>query len=129
YDFLGRRRFLVVNDQTYLHAQWRCVGQPAKLAFLDVEYGLTEPVTEVFERSAAGVADDREHALECSVQADVIATLHRFVFLKEFLVGINLDGEQGRNAQDARPLAEVLADPLLVGKGKTHDAAPLSGHP
>ena len=60
--------FFVVNDQADFHAQRRCISEAAHLAFLHVEHGIAEPVAHVFENGVAGIAGDREHALERGVQ-------------------------------------------------------------
>jgi hypothetical protein len=125
-DFLddllgGGRALLVVDHQAHLDPQRGCVGQAAELALLDVEHRLAEAIADELEGGVARVADDREDALECGMQPDILAALilpafQGRVFLQEFLVGIQLNGKQGRYPEDARPLAEVLPDPLLIGK-------------
>jgi len=45
--------------------------------------------------------------------ADVVALAGLAVHLKELPVGVDLGGQQVRHRQDARTLAEVLADALF----------------
>src|SRR5581483_3686527 len=117
---LGAGGLLVEHDQAHLHAQRRGIGEPAQLALLDVEYRLAEPVAHVLERSVAGVARDREHASEGSVQPHGIARVLRLLRLQERAIRVELDGEQVRRIQDARLLAKALADALLLGEGIGH---------
>jgi hypothetical protein len=127
---LGARRFLVEHHQAHLDAQRGRVGEAAQLALLDVEHGLAEAVAHVLEEGIAGVTDDREHAAERRVQADVVAAFLGGVRLQELAIGIELDGEQVGHLEDARPLAEILADALLLGEGICHCEHPLTaGYP
>jgi hypothetical protein len=87
---------------------------------------LAETVAHVLEDRVAGVAHDREHAAEGRVQADLVATVLGRVRLQELAVGVELDGKQVRHLEDARPLAEILADALLVGEGICHCDHPLT---
>jgi hypothetical protein len=122
---LGARRFLVEHDQAHLDAQRGRVGEAAELALLDVEHRLAEPVAHVLEVRVAGIADDREHAAERRVQADLVTPVLGRVGLQELAVRIQLDGEQVGHLEDARPLAEILADALLLGEGICHCDHPL----
>src|SRR5262249_1813262 len=117
---LGAGGLLVEHDQAHLDAQRGRVGEAAQLALLDVEHRLAEPVAHVLERSVAAVARDREHAAERGVQADRIAVVLGLLELEELAIGIELDGEQVRRVEDARLLAKVLADALLLGEGISH---------
>ena len=123
---LGARRFLVEHDQAHLDAQRRRVGQPAQLALLDVEHRLAEPVAHVLEARVARIAHDREHAPERRVQPALLAAVLGGVRLQELAVGVELDGEQVGHLEDARPLAEILADALLLGEGICHCDQPLN---
>src|SRR5690606_8196020 len=58
---------------------------------------------------------------------DVVAAVLGGVRLQELAVGVELDGEQVRHLEDARPLAEILADTLLLGEGICHCDHPLHG--
>src|SRR5690606_33310305 len=69
------------------------------------------------------IADDREHGAERRVQADFVAP-GRLAFLQELPVGIELDREQVRHLENARGLAEILADAFLLGERIGH-----AGHP
>ena len=122
---LGAGGFLVEHDEAHLDAQRRGVGEAAELALLDVEHRLAEPVAHVLEQRVARIADDREHAPERGVQADFVAPVLGRVGLQELAVRIELDGEQVRHLEDARPLAEILADALLFGEGISHCDHPL----
>jgi hypothetical protein len=51
------------------------------------------------------------------VQADVRTAFLRHVGLQERLVRIQLNRQQVGNIEDARLLAEILADALLFGDG------------
>src|SRR5271170_928282 len=95
-------------------------SEAAQLALFHVEHRLAEPVAHVLERGVSAVAGDREHALESRVQADLVALLLGLVDLEELAIRIQLDGEQVRRVEDARLLAKVLADALLLGKGISH---------
>ncbi len=117
---LGAGGLLVQHDQAHLDAQRGGIGQPAQLALLDVEHRLAEPVAHVLEGSVAAVARDREDALEGSVQADRVAVVLRLVDLEELAIRVELDGQQVRRVENARLLAKVLADALLLGKGISH---------
>jgi len=50
------------------------------------------------------------------MQAHVLALAGLAVHLQELPVGVDLGGQQVGHRQDARPLAEVLADALLLGE-------------
>jgi hypothetical protein len=117
---LGAARFLVEHHEAHLDAQRRGVGESAQLAFLDVEYRLAEAVAHVLERRVAGIAGDRENAVESGVQADFVALGFRDVRLQESPVRIQLDRQQIRRAEDARALAEILANALLFGERISH---------
>ena len=117
---LGARGFLVQNDQTNLDAQRRGIGEATELALLHVENGVTESIAHVFESGVARIAGDREHGLECRMQADVLALLFGLVGLEERLIGIELDCQQVGRLEDAALLAKVLADALLLGEGISH---------
>src|SRR5262249_16873397 len=117
---LGAGGFLVEHHQAHLDAQRRGIGQPAQLALLDVEHRLAQPGAHVLERGVAAVARDREHAAESGVQTDRIAAVLRLVDLEELAIRVELNGEQVRRVENARLLAEVLADALLLGEGISH---------
>ena len=70
---LGAAGFLVEHHEAHLDAQRRRIGQAAQLAFLDVEYRLAQAIAHVLERRVAGIAGDREHAVEGGMQADFVA--------------------------------------------------------
>ena len=124
---LGRGRgFLVVHDQAHLDAQRRRVGQAAQLALLDVEHRIAEAVAHVLENRVAGVAGDREHALERSVQPVLVAAFLGRVGLQELAIRVELDRQQVGHLEDALPLAEVLADTLLLGERIGHLDHPLT---
>jgi hypothetical protein len=59
------------------------------------------------------------------VQADVVTRILGRVGLQELAVRIQLDGQQVGHLEDARPLAEILADALLLGEGICHCDHPL----
>ena len=113
---LGAGGFLVVHHQAHLDAQRRRVGQAAQLALLDVEHRLAEPVVDVLEHRVAGVARDREHALEGRMQTGALPLILRDLRLQEAAVGVELDGQQIRHLENARLAAEILADALLLGE-------------
>src|ERR1700722_16095004 len=117
---LGTGGFLIENDEAHFHTQWGRVRESTQLALFDIEYGLAETVAHVLERGVPRVARDREHALECSVQPDLVARLFRLVRLQERAIGVELNGEQVGRIQNGRLLAEILADALLLGKGISH---------
>src|SRR5690606_18464033 len=117
---LRARRLLVVDHEPHEHAQRRGIGKTAELALLDVEHGLAEAVAHVLERGVAGVADDREYALERGVQADVVAILGPYFVLQKLLVGVDLDREQIRDLEDARQLPEILTNALLFSERISH---------
>jgi hypothetical protein len=54
------------------------------------------------------------------VQADRIAAVLGLVDLEELAIRVELDGEQVRRFENARLLAEILADALLLGEGLSH---------
>ena len=146
----GARGLLVHDAQPQADAERRGVGQPAHLAFLDVEHRLAEVVVDVLERRMARIALDREHAVECGVQArapqvlldDALLLLLReqpaagdlaarvrgqfrvqrtgLVQLQELRVRVGLDREQRRHVQNALALAKVFPDALLLGERIGH---------
>ena len=118
-DRLGRR-LAVVDHQAHGHAQRRAVGQAAVAALALVERRLAELVADVFQPGVAGVAGDREHRLQGGVQAALLALAGRGEFLQELAVGVHLDRQQVGHVQHGPALAEVLADPLLLGEGVRH---------
>ena len=122
---LGAGGFLVEHDEAHLDAQRGRVGEAAELALLDVEHGLAEPVAHVLEQRVARIADDREDAAESGMQADLVAPVLGRVGLQELAVRIELDGQQVRHLEDARTLAEILADALFLGEGISHCDHPL----
>src|SRR5207253_8365350 len=85
---------------------------------------LAEPVAHVLERGVPGIARDREHALESGVQPDALAVVLGLVDLEELAIRVELDGEQVGRVEDARLLAEVLADALFLGEGISHRVSP-----
>ena len=117
---LGAAGLLVEHHQAHLDAQRCRVGQAAQLAFLDVEYRLAQAIAHVLERRIAGVAGNGEHAVESGVQADFVALGFRDIGLQESPVRIQLDRQQIRRAENARTLAEVLANALLFGERISH---------
>ena len=117
---LGAARFLVEHHQAHFHAQGRRIGEAAQLTFLHVEYRLAQAVAHVLEGRVARIARNREYAVECRVQTDVVALGLRRIRLQESPVGIQLNREQVRRAENARTLAEVLADALLFGERIGH---------
>jgi hypothetical protein len=54
------------------------------------------------------------------VQADAGALVLGHKFLQENAVGLQLDGEQVGDIEDARLLAEILANALLFREGISH---------
>ena len=120
HGLLRTARFLVEHHEPNLDAQRRRIGEAAQLAFLDVEHRLAEPIAHVLERRVAGVAGDREYAIEGRVQADLVTTRLRRIRLQESPVGIELNRQQVWRAEDARTLAKVLADALLFGERIGH---------
>jgi hypothetical protein len=49
------------------------------------------------------------------MQPHVVALVRRDFRLQELAVRVELDGQQVGNLENARPLAKVLADTLLLG--------------
>ena len=117
---LGAAGLLVEHHEAHFDAQRRRVGQAAQLAFLDVEHRLAQAIAHVLERRIAGVAGNGEHAVESGVQADFVALGFRDIRLQESPVRIQLDRQQVRRAENARTLAEVLANALLFGERISH---------
>ena len=112
---------LLVEHQPQRHAQGRGIGLAAKPAFAHVERGLLQPIAHVFERGVSGVALDREDGLERGMKALVLPPVRRGSLLEKVAVGIDLNREQIRHVENARPLAEVLPDALLLGEGVRHE--------
>src|SRR5690606_22459881 len=98
----------------------RGIGEAAELALLDVEDRLTETVADVFQRGVAGVADDREDALESRVQAYVPPFLGRHLGLQKLLVRVDLNREQVRDFQNVRQLPEILTNAFLLSERISH---------
>src|SRR5882672_7841701 len=120
-DLLLRARgFLVVDHEPHEHAQRRRVREPAELALLDVEYRIAQAIAHVFERGVAGIAHDGEHAAERGVQAHLGSLIRRDFLLQELLIRIDLDRQEIGHLQDARQLAEVLSDALLLSERVSH---------
>src|SRR5690554_2514870 len=69
-DVLDRliRRLPIINDKANLYSQRRRVCYAPKLAFLNIEYGLTNSVAHVLKCSIARVAGNREYGFECCVK-------------------------------------------------------------
>src|SRR5690606_29259572 len=114
------RDFLVVNDEPDEHPQRRGIRQTAELALLDVEDRVAQAIAHVLERGISGIADDREHAAEGGVQPHFLARFRRDVELQEFLIRIDLDRKEIRDAENARQLPEILADTLLFSERIRH---------
>ena len=117
---LGAGGFLVIDNEAHFHAQRRRVGQPAQLAFLDVEHRLAEPIVDVFEDGVARIARDRKHALECRVQAGAQARIFSRFRLQKAAVGIELNRQQIRHLEDALLFAEILSEALLFSERVGH---------
>ena len=62
--FWRATRLLVIDDQAYLDADRRGIGQPTHLTFLDVKYGLAQSIAHVLQRCIAGIADNRKNGLK-----------------------------------------------------------------
>src|SRR5260370_26279262 len=111
---------LIEHHQAYLDAQRGRVGQSAQLAFLDVEHRFAQAIAHVLERGVAGVAGNGAHTVEGGVQADFVALGLRDIRLQESPVRVQLDRQQIRRAENARPLAKVLTNALLFGERISH---------
>src|SRR5260370_6562082 len=117
---LGAAGLLIEHHEAYFDAQRSRVGQSAQLAFLDVEHRFAQTIAHVLERRVAGVAGNGEHTVEGGVQADFVALGLRDIRLKESPVRIQLDRQQIRRAENARPLAKVLTNSLLFWEQIAH---------
>src|SRR3984957_2836316 len=123
---LGAAGLLVEHHEAHFDAQRGRVGESAQLAFLDVEHGFAKAIAHVLERRVAGVAGNGEYAVERGMQADFVALRFGDVRLQEPAVRIQLDREQIWRAENARTLAEVLANALLFGERIRHVMITLS---
>ena len=56
-----RRRFLIVNDKTYLDAKRACVRGATQNTFFNVENRGAQRVIHILQRRATAVARNREH--------------------------------------------------------------------
>ena len=111
------RAFLVEQREPQAHAERRRVGETPNLALLHVEDRVLEAILQELKLGIARVALDRKHRLEGGLQPDPPALGGRDVRLQEVPVRVELRREEERNLEDARALAEVVADALLFGEG------------
>ena len=120
HGLVARGLVLLVNHQAQQNAQRGGVDQAALLALLHVERRRAQPVADELQRRTAIVALDGKHRVECGLQTLVRALLRRWLRLQELAVRFFLGGQQVGHAQNARPLAEALAKPLLFSEGIAH---------
>ena len=116
FDVLDRfvRRFFVENDQAHFYPQRYGVSYTAQYAFFDIKCRFAQAITDVLQRSIAGVADDRENGFEGRMQAHVAELIFSRSRLQEFTIRIQLDGQEVRHIHDVRQLAKVLADTFFL---------------
>ena len=116
FDVLDRlvRRFFVENDQTDFYPQRYGVRNTAQHAFFDIKCRFAQAITNVLQRSIAGVADDRENGFEGRMQAHVAELIFSRSRLQEFTIRIQLDCQEIRHIHDVRQLAKVLADTFFL---------------
>ena len=116
FDVLDRfvRRFFVENDQTNFYPQRYGVRYATQHAFFDIKCRLAQAITDVLQRSIAGVADDRENGFEGRMQAHVAELIFSRSRLQEFTIRIQLDCQEIRHIHDVRQLAKVLADTFFL---------------
>ena len=72
-------------------------------------------VLDKLQGSIAGVADNREHRLEGSLETDVFALLGALAILQKGTIRIDLDGKKVGDVHKSRQFAEILADTFLLG--------------
>ena len=116
FDVLDRfvRRFFVENDQTNFYPQRYGVSYATQHAFFDIKRRFAQAITDILQRSIAGVADDRENGFEGRMQAHVAELIFSRSRLQEFTIRIQLDGQEVRHIHDVRQLAKVLADTFFL---------------
>ena len=116
FDVLDRfvRRFFVENDQTDFYPQRYGVRNATQHAFFDIKCRFAQAITDVLQRSIAGVADDRENGFEGRMQAHVAELIFGRSRLQEFTIRIQLDSQKVRDIHDVRQLAKVLADTFFL---------------
>ncbi|MNI10970.1 hypothetical protein D3C73_640990 [compost metagenome] len=116
FDVLDRfvRRLFVENDQAHFYPQRYGVSYTAQYAFFDIKCRFAQAITDVLQRSIAGVADDRENGFEGRMQAHVAELIFSRSRLQEFTIRIQLDGQEVRHIHDVRQLAKVLADTFFL---------------
>ena len=116
FDVLDRfvRRFFVENDQTNFYPQRYGVRYATQHAFFDIKCRFAQAITDVLQRSIAGVADDRENGFEGRMQAHVAELIFSRSRLQEFTIRIQLDCQEIRHIHDVRQLAKVLADTFFL---------------
>jgi hypothetical protein len=113
--------FLVHDGQAHARAQRRSVGQPALLAFLDVERRHAQRIRHEVEARILGMALDRKDGVERGLQALVLALLRRQVRLQECAVGFQLRGQQKRHRQCTDTFCKAFTNALFFGKRIAHD--------
>ena len=116
FDVLDRfvRRFFVENDQTNFYPQRYGVSHTTQHAFFNIKRRFAQAITDILQRSIAGVADDRENGFEGRMQAHVAELIFSRSRLQEFTIRIQLDGQEVRHIHDVRQLAKVLADTFFL---------------
>ena len=84
-DFLGRglADFAIKQDQPYLGAQRRRIGQAAQLTFLDVKHRLAKRIADELKAGHVVVARDRENRRERGLQPLFFTGGSQYVGLQE----------------------------------------------
>ena len=85
---------LVLADEAHLDAERHAEGQPQGPAFVGGVARLGKFVADVFEAKVAVVAFDREDFASKSLEPFVFAFGGLDIFLKESLIGLDLDVDQ-----------------------------------
>ena len=125
YNRLGR--FFVQNGQADTCTQWRCKGNAAQLAFLNIERRVAQYVMHKVQTCKTIVTVDREDRLECSLQAYILALIKRHTQLEKLGVRIDLGRQQEWDVENSITLRKTFTNTLLLSKRITHRVSIMGG--
>ena len=116
----GLGGFFVQDGQTHASPQGRGVSQAALLTFFNVKRRHTQGIADKIQARIFVMALDREYAIECGLQARIIALIGRGISLQEVGKGFQLGRQQEWNRQRTDSLGKTLTNTFFFGKRVAH---------